>query len=209
MSQIRAAQVLLVIAAGGLWAASRLPWASVQSFDGLGQPRTVTVDGAAWSTALIPLAVLLLAAALAALSLRGWALRAVAVLVAAVTAALIYLGASLMVMRDVGPRAAALAEVPVMHLVGSDRYLAGAAITVAAAVCALLAAVLLLRAGGANSRPPVRYAATAAGRSATSGSDEASEPGVSERGMSERGMSERGMWDALDAGRDPTDTEGR
>lgn len=199
MSQIRAAQVLLVIAAAGLWAASRLPWASVESFDGLGQPRTVTVDGAAWSTALIPLAVLLLAAALAALSLRGWALRAVAVLVAAVTAALGYLGASLMTMRDVGPRAAALAEVPVMHLVGSDRHLTGAAVTLAAAGCALLGAILLLRAGRTHTRPPEKYSVTASERGAAVGSDQASE----------RGISERGMWDALDAGRDPTDTEGR
>lgn len=194
MSPIRAAQLLLVIAAAGLWAASRLPWASVESFDGLGQPRTVTVDGAAWSTALLPLAVLLLATALSALALRGWALRAVGVLLAFVTAALGYLGVSLMLMRDIGPRAAELAEVPVMHLVGSQRHLAGASITVAAAVCALLAAVLLLRASATLTSAPEKYAPTASERGAGAGSDQASE---------------RGMWDALDAGRDPTDTEGR
>ena len=115
------------------------------------------------------------------------------------TAALGYLGASLMTMRDVGPRAAALAEVPVMHLVGSDRHLTGAAVTLAAAGCALLGAILLLRAGRTHTRPPEKYSVTASERGAAAGSDQASE----------RGISERGMWDALDAGRDPTDTEGR
>ena len=57
---IRSAQLLLVIAAGGLWAASRMRWVSVRSADGLGQPRTVDLVGASWSNALLPLALLLL-----------------------------------------------------------------------------------------------------------------------------------------------------
>ena len=89
---IRAAQLLLLVAAAGLWAASRLSWVSVQSFDGLGLPRTLTVDGAAWSSALAPMAVLLAAAALAALAVRGWVLRAMSVLVAIASLVLGYLG---------------------------------------------------------------------------------------------------------------------
>ena len=191
---IRAAQLLLLLAAAGLWAASLLSWVSVQSFDGLGQPRTVTVDGAAWSAALTPIAVLLAAAALAALAVRGWLLRAMSVLVAVASLVLGYLGVGLIVMPDIGPRGAALADVPIIHLVGSERHVAGAWITVAAAVCALLAAVLLMRAAASAARTEDKYAATRAGQIAPEGTD---------------APSARGMWDALDAGRDPTDSEGR
>ncbi|MCV7051452.1 TIGR02234 family membrane protein, partial [Mycobacterium heidelbergense] len=72
---IRIAQLLLAVAAGALWAASRLPWVVIRSFDGLGQPKEVTLSGASWSTALLPLALLMLAAAVAALAVRGRPLR--------------------------------------------------------------------------------------------------------------------------------------
>ena len=65
---IRIAQLLLLASALALWVASRLPWVSVGSADGLGPAKTVTLNGATWSTALLPLAVLLLAAALAGLA---------------------------------------------------------------------------------------------------------------------------------------------
>lgn len=194
---IRIAQILLVISAATIWAASRLPWVSVRSFDGLSPERDSVLDGAAWSTALLPIAVLFLAAALAALAVRGWALRIVAVLVAAGCLGLGYLGVSLMVMPDVGPRGADLADVPIASLVDSERHLAGATLTAVAAVVALLAAVLLMR-------------------SAVVGAHRSTGP-VDREGP---GRSERGMWDALDQGRDPTvgealsesaepDTEGR
>ncbi len=186
---IRAAQVLLVVAAGLLWGASRLPWVSVRTFDELGPPKTAVLNGAAWSNALLPLALLLLAAALAALALRGWLLRAVAMLTAAACLAIGYLGISLIVMPDVGPRGAALADVPVAILVGSQRHLAGAVLTLAAAVCALLAAVLLMRAAATANHPAAKYAAPRA-------SSGGHQPAVS---------SERVMWDALDAGHDPTE----
>lgn len=187
---IRGAQLLLVLAAAALWAASRLTWVSVRTFDGLGQPRTSTVDGAAWSTALVPMAVLLLAAALAALAVRGWLLRVVAVLVAALCVVLGYLGVSLMVMPDVGPRGAELAGVEVIHLVGSQRHLLGASVTLTAAVAALVAAMLLMRTAATAAH--ARYARDGAGSADSDGTP-----------------SERSMWDALDAGHDPTDTEGR
>ena len=136
---IRLAQLLLLASALGLWVASRLPWVSIGSSDGLGQPTTTTLNGAAWSSALLPLAVLLLAAALAGLAVRGWLLRVVAVLVAMVCLLLGYLGVSLMVMRDVAPRGAELAGVPVMNLVASQRHIVGAVVTVAAAVGTLVA----------------------------------------------------------------------
>ena len=70
---IRIAQVLLVVAAAGLWAASRLTWVDLRTFDGLGPPKLITLSGAAWSSALLPLALVLLATAVAALAVRGWA----------------------------------------------------------------------------------------------------------------------------------------
>ena len=98
---IRVAQLVLVLAAAALWVASRMTWVEVTSFDGLGQPRTTTLSGGTWSTALMPLALLLLAAAVAALAVRGWPLRVLAVLVAMTSAGMGYLAISLWVIRDV------------------------------------------------------------------------------------------------------------
>lgn len=190
---IRAAQLLLLAAAAGLWAAARLPWVSVTSFDGLGLPKTSTLNGGAWSTALLPLAVLLLAAALAGLAVRGWLLRVVALLVAVACLALGYLGVSLIALPDIGPRGAAVAGVPVATLVDSQRYLTGAFVTLAAAAAALVAAVLMMRTAVHDVAEASKYAAGSA-------------PG----GAGSAALSERGLWDALDEGRDPTrDTEGR
>jgi uncharacterized membrane protein (TIGR02234 family) len=202
---IRIAQSLLVLAALTLWLASRLPWVDVRSFDGLGQPKAVTLSGAAWSTALVPLALVLLAAAIAALAVRGWPLRLLSLLVAAASAGMAYLAISLWVIRDVAVRAADLAQIPVASLVGTQRHYWGAAITLAAAVCALVGAVLLMRtastarSGSAKFSGAAKYLAPAARRAA----GRRDEPGAT--------TSERMIWDALDEGRDPTnmDTEGR
>ena len=193
------AQVLLVAAAGALWAASRLPWVVIRSFDGLGPPRAVTLSGASWSTALLPLAALMLAAALAPLAVRGWPLRALAGLLALAGLAVGYLGISLWALPDVAARGAELARVPLTTLVGSERRYAGAGLAVAAAVCAVLAAVALVRSARFPATMRRREDAPAAA---------AETPEVSQ-------MSERMIWDALDEGRDPTarpggpDTEGR
>jgi uncharacterized membrane protein (TIGR02234 family) len=197
---IRFAQLLLVAAAVGLWVASRLPWVTIRSFDGLSQPRSGTLSGASWSTALIPLAVLLLAAAVAALAVRGWLLRVVALLVAGASAGAAYLAISQWVVRDVAVRGADLAQVPVASLVGSERHYAGAAVTLAAAVATLVAAVVLMRGAVKGTAARTRYASRAERRAAALR--------VDSRGT----MSERTMWDAIDEGRDPTrdsDNEGR
>jgi len=185
---IRIAQLLLVLSAGGLWAASRMPWVAVRSADGLGPEKTIDLAGASWSTALLPLALLLLAAALAGLAVRGVWLRLVALLVAVTCLALGYLGVSLFVTPDVGPRGAAVAGVPVATLVESQRHLGGAVLTLVAAFCALVAASMLMRAAAAEAHP-----STGPARVGT--------------GADTPGMSERGMWDALDEGLDPTDRD--
>lgn len=209
------AQLLLVVAAAALWVASRLSWVVVRSFDGLGQPKQVTLSGATWSSALLPLALLMLAAAVAALAVRDWPLRVLAGLLAIVSLAVGYLGVSLWVIPDVGVRGAELAHIPVMFLVGSGRRYWGAGIAVAAAVCTLAAAVLLMRSASKARGSATKYAAPATRRSnarreATGGAmlEDSEKPGMSD-------MSERTIWDALDEGRDPTDraresdTEGR
>src|ERR1700761_6964126 len=154
-SMIRVAQLLLVLAALTLWAASRLPWVLVRSFDGLGPPKDVTLSGASWSTALVPLALLMLASAVAAIAVRGWPLRALAALLALASLAIGYLGVSLWVVPDVAVRGAELAHISLMTLVGSERRYAGATVAVLAAAFALVAAVLLVRSastGGAGPR---------------------------------------------------------
>jgi uncharacterized membrane protein (TIGR02234 family) len=189
---IRSAQILLVLAGAALWLASRLTWVEVRSFDGLGQPKTATLTGGSWSTALIPLALLVLAAAVAALAVRGWPLRLLAVLMAAGSAGIAYLAISLWVVRDVAVRAADLAQVPVADLTGTQRHYWGAVIASVAAVCTLAGAVLLMRSAAKTRSGAAKYAAPAARRSAV------------QRDESRPDMSERMIWDALDEGHDPT-----
>lgn len=203
-----AAQLLLVVAAATLWGASRLPWVAIRSFDGLGPPKDVTLSGASWSTALLPLAVLLLAAAVAALAVRGWPLRLLAVLVAVAGLAAGYLGVSLWVVPDVAVRAADLAHIPLMTLVGSERRHWGAGLAVAAAVVTVVAAVLLLRSSfvAGSDRPAAKYAAPATRRSILR---REGATGAMLEGSEKPNMSERMIWDALDEGRDPTDRPGQ
>ncbi|MUL45224.1 TIGR02234 family membrane protein [Mycobacterium sp. CBMA293] len=197
MRATRTAQVLLLVAALMLWGASRLPWADVSSFDGLGQPKTTTLSGAAWSTALIPLALLVAAAAVAVLAVRGWALRLLALLVAVASAGMAYLAISLWAITDISVRAADMAQIAVMFLVGTQRHYWGAGVTLAAAVLTLAGAVLLMRSARPGAAAPAssKYAAPAARREAA-------------QGETADGMSERMMWDALDEGQDPTQNEG-
>lgn len=189
---IRVAQLMLVLAAAALWVASRLTWVQVTTFDELTHPQTTTVDGATWSTALIPLALLLLAAAIAALAVRGWPLRVLAVLVAVASAGMGYLAISQRVIGGVAARGARLAEVPVVHLVDVQRHYGGAVVTMVAAVCALVAAVLLMRAAANAGSGAAKYAAPAARRTGAL------------REESDGAISERMIWDAIDEGHDPT-----
>jgi uncharacterized membrane protein (TIGR02234 family) len=126
-----------------------------------------------------------------------------AVLLAAASALMGYLGIGSWAVRDVSVRAAELAEVPVAALVGAQRHHWGAVLTLVAAACTLLAAVLLLRSAVRAGSAPAKYAAPAARREVAA--QEGTVDGTGE------GMSERMIWDALDEGHDPTTehTEGR
>ena len=196
---MRIGQLLLLLAAGALWLASRMTWVVVSSFDGLGQPETATLSGGSWSTALVPLALMLLAAVLKSTVGPTWQLRLLAVVVGGMSAVMGYLAISLWVVPDIAVRAANLAEVPVADLVDTQRQYWGAVVTLVAAVLTLAGAVLFMRSPAKDPSHDDRYEAPArrreAARRRAAGSD----------------MSERMIWDALDEGRDPTkpDTEGR
>jgi uncharacterized membrane protein (TIGR02234 family) len=189
----RFAPLLLVLSAAALWGASRMVWVDVQSFDGLGQPKTTALTGGTWSSALLPLAAILLVAAVAPIAVRGWRLGVLAVVIAGMSAVMGYLAISLWVIRDVAVRAVHLAGVPAADLVGTQRHYGGAILTLVAALGTLVGAVLLLR-SVAKPRPEVdRYERR---RSAQSPQDDAD-------------ASERVIWDALDEGRDPTDPDNK
>src|SRR6478752_8020655 len=93
-------QLMLLVAAGALWLASRMTWVVVSSFDGLGQPETVNLNGGKWSTALVPLAVILLAAVLKSTVGPRWQLRLLALVVGVLSGVMAYLAISLGVVPD-------------------------------------------------------------------------------------------------------------
>ena len=189
----RLAQLLLLLSAAALWVASRMVWVEVNSFDGLGQPKTTVLTGASWSTALVALAGMLVVAAIAPIAVRGWRLGLLAVIVGGVSAVMGYMAISLWVIRDVAVRASHLAEVPVANLVSTQRHYGGAIVTLVAAMGTLGGAVLLMR-SIAKPRPEVdRYERR---RSAPAPEEAAA-------------ISERAIWDALDEGRDPTDPDNK
>ena len=196
----RIGQLSLLSAAGALWVASRMTWVEVRSCDGLGQPETTTLNGGAWSTALVPLALILLAAVLKSTVGPRWQLRLLAAVVGALSAVMAYLAISLWVVPDVAVRAADLAEVPVADLLGTERHFWGAVVSLIAAALTLAGAVLLLRAPVKGESGDSKYDAPAQRREAARRQVSAGDD-----------MSERMMWDALDEGRDPTkpDSEGR
>jgi uncharacterized membrane protein (TIGR02234 family) len=190
---MRFAPLLLVLSAAALWGASRMVWVDVQSFDGLGQPKTTALTGGTWSTALVPLAAILLVAVVAPIAVRGWRLGVLAVVIAGMSAVMGYLAISLWVIRDVAVRAVHLAGVPAADLVGTQRHYGGAILTLVAAIGTLVGAVLLLR-SVAKPRPEVdRYERRGSAQSPEDDSD----------------TSERVIWDALDEGRDPTDPDNK
>lgn len=189
---LRLAQLLLVLAALGLWVASRMAWVVVTAADHLGPPRTITLTGASWSTALVPLALFLVAAAVAGLAVRGWPLRGLAMLVALGSAVMGYLSITMWVTPDVAPRAVELAEIPVTSLAVAERHHVGAVITLVAAVLALMGAVLMMRVAVRGGSTTTKYDHPAARRATAHGEPEET--------------SERTLWDALDDGVDPTDS---
>ena len=189
--------LLLAVAALCLWAASRMTWVRVDSFDGLGEARTTALDGGTWAAATTPLALALLAAIAASFAVRGWALRVVALLVAVVAVAAIVPAVTLLTSDVDDDRAGRLAELPDRaDVTGTAVSTTPALLVIVGGVAALAAAILLLRKASVAAGLSSKYAAPAARRDDAVKRRESNEP-----------PSQRVLWDALDAGDDPTDDD--
>lgn len=182
------------VAAGCVWASSKLTWVRVESADGLGVDRSDAIDGSSWAAASLPLALVLVAAIAAMFAVRGWALRVVAVVVGAVGVAAAVPAVLLLTRGATADEAARLAELPGRASVTSvEAAVLPPLLTVAGGIVALAAAtVLLVRPGGAGGLSG-KYATPAARRST-----------AADVIAQDDDVSQRLMWDALDAGIDPT-----
>ncbi|MGV9677193.1 TIGR02234 family membrane protein [Nocardia sp. NPDC003482] len=209
------AVVLLVIAAGALWASSRLTWVTLRSSDGLTEPRTRELNGGLWFGAMTPLALVLLAAVAAVLATRGWLRRLVGVVVAVVAAMAAVPGFALLTHHGkVAERAARLAELPARAQVEQVTTAAfPALLSVLGALAAFAAGVLLARMPQTSPRLSGRYdnpvfrRADAAGQVAQRQAKAAAPQADSSESAEPGQLSERVLWDALDAGTDPTDDD--
>ncbi|MBB5917852.1 putative membrane protein (TIGR02234 family) [Nocardia transvalensis] len=214
------AAVLLVVAAAGLWAASRMTWVTIVSSDGLTEPRTKELNGGLWFGALTPLALVLLAAVAAALATRGWLRRLVGVVVAVLAAIAAVPGYALLTGHTkTAARAATLAELPARAQVDQMTTASfPAVLTLICAVLAFAAGVLLARMpettarlSGKYDNPVFRRAAAAdqvaAARAEKATADDPAKPASGTAATAPDQLSERVLWDALDAGTDPTDDE--
>ncbi|BDH57341.1 TIGR02234 family membrane protein [Tsukamurella sp. PLM1] len=188
--------VLLAIAAGAVWGASRMSWMHVIVADGLSPERTMDVAGHTWAPALNALPLVFLAAIPAALALKGWARAVVAVVVAASAVGTGYPALQVLTQEpDVRYIETILDLARKDYLGETDKVLAGPLLAVAGAAVAVVAAALLMRGtrgGGMGSK----YQSPAARRAEL-------EQRVFD-GAAAEPASERELWDALDGGGDPT-----
>ncbi|TLG13488.1 TIGR02234 family membrane protein [Nocardia cyriacigeorgica] len=200
--------VLLALSAAALWGASRMTWVSVRSSDGLTEPRTDDLDGGTWFGALTPLALVLLAAIAAVLATKGWLRRVVGMLVALVGAVVAVPALALLTGSGAtAQRAATLAELPARAQVEQvSTAAAPAVLTMAGALAAFAAGVLLARMPKDSAQLSGKYDTPVARRAAATdlvaGRGEAGDDTAPP-------VTERVLWDALDAGTDPTDDHPR
>lgn len=197
----RIAALLLAVGALVLWAASRMAWLTVETFDDKSGDATSTVIGGLWSTEQTAVALLLLAG-----SIAGFALRRVGRRVVGIISALAAVGASWaplgllagepdpqrvhqLLSTGEDAKIAAWAE-----LAGISVNTAGPALAMVGAAIALFGGVLLAVRPGTDSAKRNRYERRQ-DRQAKLAQDLVAEPD-----------SGRVMWDALDADIDPTDT---
>ncbi|MBF6176986.1 TIGR02234 family membrane protein [Nocardia otitidiscaviarum] len=165
------AVLLLAVAAGALWASSRMTWVSIGVSSELGAPRDIDLDGGTWFGALTPLALALVATIAAVFATRGWPRRIVGVVVALLAAvAAVPEYALLRGEGQLAERAGRLAELRDWeHVVSTQTATAPAAVALVGAVAAFLAGVLLVRMpsdtgrlSGKYDNPAVRRSAAAA-----------------------------------------------
>lgn len=192
--------ILLAVAAAGLWASSRMTWVTVQSADGLTEPRTDNLDGGTWFGALTPLALVLVAAIAAVFAVKGVLRQLLGVVVAVVAAVAAVPGFALTIGAGrTAERAGTLAELPGRATVtGAEAHVFPAVLSVLAAACALAAGVLLTRRAETTAQLSGKYDNPVFRRADASAQVNKSDGAAP--------LSDRVLWDALDAGTDPTDT---
>ncbi len=180
-----------------------MTWVHLTSSDGKTLERTTDLDGSTWAAAMTPLALALLAAIAASFAVRGWALRVVGLLVALVAVAVAVPAVQLLVSGASADRAVDLAE-----LSGHPEDLSTtvsvlpALLALLGAVAALGAAVLLMR------KPPVRGGLSSKYDNPAARREAAAKLGQGDKPASDEPVTQRMLWDALDAGEDPTATDG-
>jgi len=180
-----------------------MTWVHLTSSDGKTLERTTDLDGSTWAAAMTPLALALLAAIAASFAVRGWALRVVGLLVALVAVAVAVPAVQLLVSGASADRAVELAE-----LSGHPEDLSTtvsvlpALLALVGAVAALGAAVLLMR------KPPVRGGLSSKYDNPAARREAAAKLGQGDKPASDEPVTQRMLWDALDAGEDPTATDG-
>ena len=195
--------LLLALSAAALWGSSRMTWVHLTSSDGKTLERTTDLDGSTWAAAMTPLALALLSAIAASFAVRGWALRVVGLLVALVAVAVAVPAVQLLVSGASADRAVELAE-----LSGHPEDLSTtvsvlpALLALVGAVAALGAAVLLMR------KPPVRGGLSSKYDNPAARREAAAKLGQGDKPASDEPVTQRMLWDALDAGEDPTATDG-
>ncbi|WP_226995605.1 TIGR02234 family membrane protein [Gordonia phthalatica] len=203
------ASILILVAALGLWGASRMKWATILVGENPPSPsRVVTVDGSQWSPWLVAVAIAMVAAVGAQFAVRGMALRLVAILVAIGGGVSVIPAISLLTegqdnsyivkMAGLDPSRNPIDGIPVESTPG---YL-----VIAAAVCAVIGAVFMMRTAN-KSGMSSKYDSPAARRA------ELERKVFAERERAAAGepvapeTNERFLWDSLDEGLDPTDDE--
>jgi len=201
MRTSRIAALLLAVSAAVLWAASRMAWITVDTFDDKSGDATNVIIGGLWSTEQTAVAMLLLAG-----SIAGFAVRRVGRRVVVVISALAGIGVSWAPLGllagepdpqrahqllSTGEEAKIAAWAEIANL---DVTSAGPALAMFGAAVALFGGVLLAMKPGTDSAKLNRYERKQ-DRAAKISRDLEAEPD-----------SGRVMWDALDADIDPTAT---
>lgn len=201
MRTSRIAALLLAVSAAVLWAASRMAWITVDTFDDKSGDATNAIIGGLWSTEQTAVAMLLLAGSIAGFALRRTGRRVVGVISALAGIGVSWAPLGLLAgepdpqrahqLLSTGEEAKIAAWAEIANL---DVTSAGPALAMFGAAVALFGGVLLAMKPGTDSAKLNRYERKQ-DRAAKISRDLEAEPD-----------SGRVMWDALDADIDPTDT---
>lgn len=201
MRTSRIAALLLAVSAAVLWAASRMVWITVDTFDDKSGDATNVIIGGLWSTEQTAVAMLLLAGSIAGFALRRVGRRMVGVISALAGIGVSWAPLGLLAgepdpqrahqLLSTGEEAKIAAWAEIANL---DVTSAGPALAMFGAAVALFGGVLLAMKPGTDSAKLNRYERKQ-DRAAKISRDLEAEPD-----------SGRVMWDALDADIDPTDT---